>query len=440
MKKGEEKQLLPTQNAGAGGQRAEFLFIQGFRFVAMAWIITFHYLYYEPVKNTWMGRLIIGRPLDLFTVISGFVTHLAYGRRESIGGPFHFLCRRASKLAFMYYATTLVALILHTIAKCVQGFSPMALFMHLNLNVLPSLLGLNAWFSIIFPFFPEGESTIPNFLFPIAENTFPVNGALWYIQALGFCWFAYPLVRGWLFPSVEGSRVQKWAIAFLLWFFAVLPGALCLFADAQQPYWLFLKVFPPFMLPSFLLGAAMYDLWEQEVQEAREARERRQREGEGGTGWHGTAGMMGELLFIVIIIAIATLPLPNLLRYHVWSLAFALVVLLLAVASASPPSSSSTSLGLTSLLQSDAIVLLGDLSLVAYTMQSPLSTLFYWAVGGGIHDPHWIHVHWMGPGTFVVFVVALYGLALVVSKWVDRPATAWLARNIAEATDNIKAW
>ena len=66
-------------------RRVEMPHIQGLRFVAMLWIFGFHYFQYEPssVLDTFFNH----RPLDLFTVISGFATHLAYGRKQNLGGP-----------------------------------------------------------------------------------------------------------------------------------------------------------------------------------------------------------------------------------------------------------------------------------------------------------------------------------------------------------------
>ncbi len=54
------------------------------------------------------------RPLDLFTVISGFTTHLAYGSHEkSLGAPLHFLARRSSRLVFLHICILIYNLLLY---------------------------------------------------------------------------------------------------------------------------------------------------------------------------------------------------------------------------------------------------------------------------------------------------------------------------------------
>jgi hypothetical protein len=52
----------------------------------MAWIIFFHYLWTE--EGTVVHAIVFHRPLDLFTVVSGFATHLAYGNhKRNLGSP-----------------------------------------------------------------------------------------------------------------------------------------------------------------------------------------------------------------------------------------------------------------------------------------------------------------------------------------------------------------
>ena len=66
-------------------RRVEMPHIQGLRFLAMTWIIAFHYIQHSP--GTALETFVNHRPLDLFTVISGFATHLAYGRKANLAGP-----------------------------------------------------------------------------------------------------------------------------------------------------------------------------------------------------------------------------------------------------------------------------------------------------------------------------------------------------------------
>ena len=190
--------------APAAERRVDMPHIQGLRFVAMAWIIVFHYLATdEPGALPGMqydadgksvggdnlaGNLVGHRPLDLFTVISGFATHLAYGNhKKSLGTPVQFLARRASRLVFMYYLTLFLSFFLKLISIGVAA-PTMAQVGEEYLSFLVGLLGLNVW-------------VCPALVIGQAEKHYtdtycwPHNGPLWYIQALIFCWLTYPFLR-----------------------------------------------------------------------------------------------------------------------------------------------------------------------------------------------------------------------------------------------------
>jgi peptidoglycan/LPS O-acetylase OafA/YrhL len=98
------------QAAHRPGGGAQLQYIQGLRFVAMAWIIAYHYL--DRDGSAALVRFVDDRPLDLFTVISGFVTHFAYAHRTQLSGPCVFVLRRCSKLFFMYYFSLFLSLCL----------------------------------------------------------------------------------------------------------------------------------------------------------------------------------------------------------------------------------------------------------------------------------------------------------------------------------------
>jgi len=104
--KGERTPLLAS-----GSSKQKLAFIEGLRFVAVGWIVVYHYAAWtdssvpEAVK-----RLITNFPLDLFTVVSGFVTHLAYANKDTSGGTLQFLGGRVQKLVLIYYLSSLLCL------------------------------------------------------------------------------------------------------------------------------------------------------------------------------------------------------------------------------------------------------------------------------------------------------------------------------------------
>ena len=267
--------------APAAERRVDMPHIQGLRFVAMAWIIVFHYLATdEPGALPGMqydadgksvggdnlaGNLVGHRPLDLFTVISGFATHLAYGNhKKSLGTPVQFLARRASRLVFMYYLTLFLSFFLKLISLGVAA-PTMAQVGEEYLSFLVGLLGLNVW-------------VCPALVIGQAEKHYtdtycwPHNGPLWYIQALIFCWLTYPFLRAlvsgptsvfsgrgatigqmlawcvlrWV-PCICVSRISPCIFTLLhehacRWVIGLLPGLLLLLLGLYSEYWLVAKV------------------------------------------------------------------------------------------------------------------------------------------------------------------------------------------------------
>lgn len=166
----------------AGGSRLLFILeigfvtpvrVAGLRFIAMTWIIFFHYLSTE--QGTLVHNIVNHRPLDLFTVISGFATHLAYGsHKRSLGTPVQFLARRASRLVFTYYLTLNISFFLKLISLGATSPSMGEVAME-YLNFILALLGLNVWVcpALLIAGQPQGSTIVQTLCWPH-------NGPLWY--------------------------------------------------------------------------------------------------------------------------------------------------------------------------------------------------------------------------------------------------------------------
>ena len=144
----------------------------GLRFIAMTWIIFFHYLSTE--QGTLAHNIVQHRPLDLFTVISGFATHLAYGNhKRSLGTPVQFLARRASRLVFTYYLTLNISFFLKLISLGATAPSMGQVAME-YLSFILALFGLNAWVcpALLVAGQPQGS-------YVVKTLCWPHNGPLW---------------------------------------------------------------------------------------------------------------------------------------------------------------------------------------------------------------------------------------------------------------------
>ncbi|EKX35783.1 hypothetical protein GUITHDRAFT_146244 [Guillardia theta CCMP2712] len=377
--------------------------IEGFRFIVLSWIIVYHYLHL-PHGDSWQFRLRSGRPLDLFTVISGFITHFVWSTRK-VGSPIEFLRKRASGLMFMYYFSSVLALFLRVCNLGAMGTTAGAI-MYEYLKFIPTLFGVNVWFSVILPFYDDKE-LIPQPLYLFAHTCYPENGPLWYIQALAFCWLLYPFFSK-VLEAMDGV-MKPLALMLFLWILAILPAIAVAAAGSQERWMTFLKVWPPFMLPSFFVGCAACELYKQAtyLSSTRE--------------YASVYNLAGEALFISIIVAVLVFPASELFRLHGFSLVFGAVLVLLGLSTYFHDSS--VTVGLKPLLETSVMGELGSISLCAFTLQGPVCRIFTWILRNGLHEDRW-HLNWMSWEEFLVYFAILYSVAYLTSIYLDKPLTA----------------
>ena len=405
-------------------RRIDMPHIQGLRLMAMVWIIAYHYLGHAPGSP--LETFVNHRPLDLFTVISGFASHLAYGRRPTLGGPVAFLARRSSKVLFMYFLT----LVLATALRLVQMASPISDvpgtqrdYLRLLASFLMALAGINVW---VFP--------LALMLTADGWQCWPPNGPLWFVQSLIFCWFVYPLLRdrmcgeGW-------TRYRVLALMVALGVLGIGMPALLRWAVPYDQMWLVIKVCPVFMLPAFFLGVAACELYLLELEHSENLA------GADGTEdscWAATkrdwAGVLGELK-LILFICVQLEQYPSAQR-HTFSLLFGSILYLLAVAAAHS-STHAYALGVRWLLGLGWVVSLGDASLCAFTLQEPVSVALYWMADGGAHLTDHMPFSWMPAPLFVAYISLLYAIAVPVGLYVNTPASVWIQHQLMAAFPSI---
>jgi len=413
------------------------------RFIAMTWIIFFHYLSTE--EGTLVGNIVQHRPLDLFTVISGFATHLAYGNyKKDLGTPVQFLARRASRLVFTYYLTLNISFFLKLISLGTTAPS-MGEVAFEYLNFILALFGLNAWVcpALLVAGQPQSGTVVQ-------ALCWPHNGPLWYIQSLLFCWASYPLLRGLISgpSSVFTNRGLTW-LQIVGWYLVGLAPALLMLAlGLYGSTWLFCKVFPVFMAPPFYIGVAICDLYKQEMVADAQEQGRGQGDGDQASIWGQVKRTWGCLLGEVVLVAwigFQLVPYGH-SESHVWALVFGVILLFLGISAAH--GMGGFQMGLKWLLASDFVVMLGDASLCAFTFQFPVAKVYYWALRswqeGGLavehsdsmgvkKNPYDMSQHWMAWYEFAPYIVGLYVLAIYFGKHVDEPVSAWVRDKLTNA-------
>eukprot|EP00285_Hemiselmis_virescens_P014002 CAMPEP_0173402786 /NCGR_PEP_ID=MMETSP1356-20130122/54914_1 /TAXON_ID=77927 ORGANISM="Hemiselmis virescens, Strain PCC157" /NCGR_SAMPLE_ID=MMETSP1356 /ASSEMBLY_ACC=CAM_ASM_000847 /LENGTH=397 /DNA_ID=CAMNT_0014363183 /DNA_START=73 /DNA_END=1263 /DNA_ORIENTATION=+ len=387
--KGERTPLLAS-----GSSKQKLAFIEGLRFVAVGWIVVYHYAAWtdssvpEAVK-----RLITNFPLDLFTVVSGFVTHLAYANKDTSGGTLQFLGGRVQKLVLIYYLSSLLCLGIKLTNHAVEekedgggGHGSKRLVNDL-IAFVPDIFGINAWFSAT-SLLPVGAGgAVVSYL---AETTMPTNAPLWYVQALAFCWVLYPTFKGLVKEHCAEQMGRVAVIAVCMWLLSMLP--LCVYAVYPGgSQFQFLKVFPPFLVPSFLVGALACELHLQSQALSASSRP--------AVLSSQYAAIAAELLFVGYCVVVALVPLNGDLALHLWTLFWAGMLLLFSAAVAATEGydgeAEQIQCGLKWVLDSEFLGLLGGVSLYVYALQRPLSILCHWCVDMTAGEPGWVHVQWM---------------------------------------------
>ena len=376
----------PLLKGGSGGGRpqSKVRFIQGFRAFAIAWIVMRHYTY---VGDEFWSRFVVRTPLSLFTVLSGYLTHQIHSRREDTEGLWGFYCKRLSKIIVVYYSTELLVVALVAVHLSVNAAdSPTVLraAAHFGLDVL----GLNVWLTPLALFIPEDEAAASGggglvaFIrdgMPDADGCrswlYPLNGPLWYVQALLFCWFTYPLLGHYFKTEKGSSRVVTVIVMILLGILALLPAMVPFFIEVSWQYDVFLHNFPVFLLPVFYVGVVASELAFQESWD------------ESSDTWtHFKARystLAGELLFVFLTFVLFVLvPYPFRLHNFLWCTMYAFIIFLLSIGDGVE----NYTIGFRFLLESEVAQVLGDASFCIFALQEPIAVLVYWLFGKeGIH-------------------------------------------------------
>lgn len=422
-------------------------FIQGFRAFAIAWIVIHHYLYVEGDSSTgaFLGighswdassiadadrrRFLDRTPLALFTVLSGFLTHQIHSRREDVEGMWGFFCRRLSKLVVMYYSTELlvfVLVIVHLGVNDAGSREVIAACAHLILD----LLGLNVWLTPVALLIPEHEAAAVKGGFLVAfiregmpdtdgcrSWLYPLNGPLWYVQALLFCWFSYPLL-GHFFKTEKGnSRLVTVFAIFALGILALVPAFIPFFVEVSWQYDVFLHNFPLFFLPVFYVGVAVSELglqesWESESNEAWTHFK---------TRW---STLVAELLFVgLTFVVFLVVPYPFRIHNYLWCVVYGFIIFFFTLGDAGE----NLTIGIRFLLESDVSQVLGDASFCIFALQEPVAVVFYWIFGEHGIGAQYVHHHqWMNPLIMLCYLLVLYPIGLAVSRYFDGPLTTWV--------------
>ena len=244
--------------------------ITGIRFGATLWIVLEHFANNKDVlKNiTYRGEV----PVSFYIIVSGFVTHYAYGTRITAAWNtvMKYLFKRFTRCFPAYYIAlvfcfvyqkwinpgNLVSITTATNVTSVDAFAPSAGDKNATfVSLLPELTWTQSWFPMIMGANPSHNSN------------FAWNFPDWTMSTLGFSWILYPLLA-WLVSKATKKGGLPASLWMLLTFTvgAAMPYLVgFLIKDdnhAYDPNWITgwywrWRIFPPARFMDFAAGVML---------------------------------------------------------------------------------------------------------------------------------------------------------------------------------------
>ncbi|CAK9053819.1 Hypothetical protein SCF082_LOCUS29287 [Durusdinium trenchii] len=363
------------------GEELEHL--TGLRSFLALWIVCGHYMPGASADGSHRSANVSAitcrsfAAVDLFIVMSGYVTHLAYGNRlrsESLSLRRYYLLRMAHILITSYVAMLWSLLVVLAVEEYRDSF-------------LPSISTLLGCFGFV-----------QHWIRPATWCPAPPS---WTIEALLPSWLLYPFLR------ILVARLEGRPGALVMWMlvvYAISFGpllSLYLLQDGHLNWGQFATTFmwPPAQLPDFALGVLASELSAALPSCS------------GCSGW--CRAMLGDAALLGFAAAVVMLPSPsthaecqtdsNVLLTHGGSLAIALFIF-----------GSASGSCLAYVLRHPALVSLGKYSFEVYLFQWPLQALFRRLC------------RFPTPETFMAFLLLLWLLSGLYVEFIAAPLTRCL--------------
>lgn len=363
---------------GQGEEQLKHL--TGGRFLACLWIVSAHFLprSHEPSFNGALFRVNVA--VCYFVVVSGFVTHWAYGSMDlsSAAALLLFYLRRLGRVVITFW----VAMALACCTAAAAGNS------------------LAFWY------------VVRCFLFVEQWVNWCPNGPSWFVFVLLPSWLLYPLTRRCVLCVERHYRdAGLLSLLLLLWLLSAGPGLGLLALQggnityqqhADMTYW------PPAQMADFALGvtaAALTKRWRRDP---------------GSELWELGLGRLADFSLLVVMVAVFLVPRPKTtyaLHPNGWeplfdhTLSIALAGHL--VGSCAPVKVRS---GSVKLLSHRGLVALGANSFEVYIFQRPIHDLF---VGQFAANSDSMEV-------FMTFLLGLWLFAGLYAHYIQAPLNGWL--------------
>jgi len=386
--------VIPT-----GTSRKELVYLNGLRFLLSSWIVCEHF---SPQTHGFLhaARYRGSVAVHVFVMMSGFVTHWAYGARMPTEcTPLRqFYIRRFGRVIITTWFTMFLHwAIMHYLFDKVDTFG----------HVFRCFLFVETW------------------LHPEPHGQYCPNGASWTVAALLPSWLLYPVTCQVLnqVGAKQGASGVCGLLMLGLLLLVLTVGPLLLayvrhdhFLTIEQGHWGYL--WPPAQMPPWALGAVVAALAQRAAPgEAKEEEsEPSAVQGVMRAGWG----------FIATLVALAMAYLVLMVPNHDYRAGYeplyyqSLAPLTgLWLYGACVAEDSRTNL-IAKLCSHDTCVTLGAFSFEVYLFQQPINELFLWFFADFADKPKEV------PIIFVLFVVTVFTTAGLYSRYVQSWLIKWL--------------
>jgi len=388
--------------AGGGEIQARMEHLSGLRCLLAFWVVCGHYAPRGPPSAFSAGACRSFMAVDVFVVMSGFVTHWSYGPR---------LCCGSLSLR-QFYVRRLANVILTTYCAMISSLLVVLAVPELRAKLTPSAWTIAGCLGFVVHWVdPEAWCPAP---------------PSWTVEALLPSWLLYPLTREALARvEARGGGVGLVAVAVALWVVSFGPIVVIFAAQGFHLTWAQYAtdfLWPPAQLADFMIGAAAAAI---ALRHNSNGGEEDDIDGKAlqklsccSRAWPAARALMADAAFVAMVATVLLAPPPkthaecqtdwNALLSHEWALAIAIFLY------GSAPAGYG---GLAArLLGHKALAALGTYSFEVYLFQWTLVAIFHAAVG-----------QWpLSSEVFMAFLLTLWLVSGLYVEWVGAPLTCAL--------------
>mmetsp|Transcript_87011 Transcript_87011/g.243974 ORF Transcript_87011/g.243974 Transcript_87011/m.243974 type:complete len:436 (+) Transcript_87011:90-1397(+) len=386
------KQMPAGRSMRKAEARVRLDHLTGVKTLLAIWIVMHHMSSREPESAVSIFTMRVDVAVEAFVMLSGFMTHYAYGEKDATSSPGTLLCFYVRRLARVGLTTQFAML-------CSLFWWWFGAKDYLTLKVLGCLTFVKPWL--------DPEPNCP-------------NAPTWFIAATIPSWLLYPLVTRPILDAKKAKESPQTLLTYcgVLWLVSLAPQLVLIVLQGDWLTWAQVKYtwfWPPAQLADFAFGACVAALIKSSPPPK-------------------SAGKLADALIMVLFLICFFFPVAETPEgwegpvfrpghYMAWDGLSARIASPLIAAWIYCSACNNSYIG--QFFSNTVLVALGAYNLEIYLFQTPVHDLFTWT-----KDALWLPTESME-----VFMLYIFLLNVASAMWVDMlaaPADKWLKGVTAE--------